>query len=331
REVMDKAKIRASKHTGIPVENMLMSATHTHTAGTAHGTGQSEPDPSYLEFLSERAADAVIRAYHNRRPAKIGWAVGQEPSQVFNRRWKMKPGTHLPDPFGGQDRVKMNPGVGNPNLLEPAGPVDPAVPVLSVRDLDGTPIALLAHYSLHYVGGTAPGGISADYFGMFANRIGELLNAGKNGDTPPFVGIMSNGASGDINNIHWAGEKRDPQPPYAQMRLVANTIAAEAYKTEQRIQYKDWVSLASLQEEISLGVRHPTEEEVKRARNIVASANEGVLKTTEEVYARETLFMKDYPAQVPVILQALRIGDLSITAIPAEAFVEIGLELKEKN
>src|SRR5690606_26778116 len=119
REVMDKAKIKANKHTGIPVENMLMSATHTHSAGTAHGTGQSEPDPAYLEFLSERAADAVIRAYHNRRPAKIGWAVGHEPSQVFNRRWKMKPGTDLPNPFGGQDRVKMNPGVGNPDLLEP--------------------------------------------------------------------------------------------------------------------------------------------------------------------------------------------------------------------
>ncbi|HLU90178.1 MAG TPA: family 16 glycoside hydrolase [Cyclobacteriaceae bacterium] len=331
REVMDKAKIKANKHTGIPVENMLMSATHTHSAGTAHGTGQSEPDPAYLEFLSERAADAVIRAYHNRRPAKIGWAVGHEPSQVFNRRWKMKPGTDLPNPFGGQDRVKMNPGVGNPDLLEPAGPVDPEVPVISVRDLEGNPIALLANYALHYVGGTGPGDISADYFGMFANRIGELLKVDKNGDMPPFVGIMSNGASGDINNIHWAGEKREAKPPYAQMTLVANTLAAEAYKTEQKIIYKDWVSLASLQQEIQLGVRRPTEEEVKRARNIVASAKDGLLKTSEEVYARETLFMKDYPEQVPVILQAFRIGDLAVTAIPAEVFAEIGLELKEKN
>jgi len=331
RETLDKAKARAHEVTGIPVENMMMSATHCHSGGTACSVFQSDPSPEYLAFLSERAADAVIRAYRNLAPARIGWGVGHEPSQVFNRRWKLKPGTPMPNPFGGQDKVKMNPGVGNPALVEPAGPIDPEVPVVSVQGLDGAPIALLANYSLHYVGGVRSGEVSADYYGMFANRIGELLDAHRWGDKPPFVGIMSNGTSGDINNIHWAAKTRESKPPYEQMELVANTVAAEAYKTVESIKYQDWVSLAAFQKEISLGVRRPNAEEVKRAQGIVDKAEGPVMMTAEEVYARETLFMKDYPAEVPIILQAFRIGDLAITAIPAEVFVEIGLELKAKS
>ena len=77
--------------------------------------------------------------------------------------WKLKPGTMPANPFGQTtDGVKMNPGQGNPDLVEPAGPVDPQVWVLSVRSPDGRHIALLGNYSLHYVGGEGPGAISAD-------------------------------------------------------------------------------------------------------------------------------------------------------------------------
>ena len=331
REILDKAKARAHDETGIPVENMLMSAIHTHSGGTAVPTGQSDPDPAYVDFLSERAADALIRAYRNRKPARIGWGVGHEPNQVFNRRWKMKPGTPMPNPFGGQDQVKMNPGVGNPNLLEPAGPTDPEVPVISIQSLDGQPIAVLANYSLHYVGGVKPGDVSADYYGMFATRISELLNGDHNHQGPPFVGIMTNGTSGDINNIHWAANKRISEPPYKHMHMVANTLAADVYKVILGIEYKDWVSLASFQKEISLGVRRPDDKEVKRAQDIVSKAKGPEMISTEEVYARETLFMKDYPEEVTIILQAFRIGDLAITAVPAEVFAETGLEIKAKS
>lgn len=327
REVLDEAKLRAHKQTKIPVENMLMSATHTHSAGTACSVFQSDPDQEYLRFLSERIADALIRANNNLEPARIGWGVGQEPTQVFNRRWKMKPGTPMPNPFGGQDQVMMNPGVGNPNLLEPAGPVDPEVPVVSIQSLDGRPIALLANYSLHYVGGTGPGEVSADYYGMFAGRMQQLLGADH--QETAFVAIMSNGTSGDINNINWGGGPRTSSPPYGQMRLVANTVAAEAYKVLQNIQYQDWVSLGAVQKEIPLGVRRPTKEEVKRAKGIMSKAKGPTMTTKEEIYARETVLMNDYPKHVSVILQAFRVGDLAITAIPCEVFVELGLELKQ--
>lgn len=329
REVLDEAKRRAHQQTQIPVAHMLMSATHTHSAGTACSVFQSDPDKAYLQFLSERIADAVIRANNNLVPARIGWGVGREPTQVFNRRWKMKPGTPLLNPFGSQDKVLMNPGIGNPNLVEPAGPTDPEVAVISIQSLDGRPLALLANYSLHYVGGTGKGEVSADYFGLFADRMQQMLGADHQG--PPFVAIMSNGTSGNINNVNFGGGQRSPSPPYRQMQLVANTVAAEAYKVLAGIQYQDWVSLGVQQKEIALGVRRPAKAEIKRAKEIIARAKGPNMETREEIYARETVLMNDYPPQVSLILQTMRLGELAITAIPCEVFVETGLELKEKS
>lgn len=329
RETLDKAKQRALEFTGIPTENMMMSATHTHSAGTACGVFQSEPEQEYLDFLSIRIADALIRAYENRVPARIGWGSGNEPSQVHNRRWKLKPGMTAPNPFGGEDVVQMNPGVNNPNKLEPAGPTDPQVSVVSVMARSGEPIGLLANYSLHYVGGTGPGEISADYYGIFNRRMAELLHA--DNQSIPFVSMMSNGTSGDINNIDFTGKTSPGRGPYVQMNFVANVVAATAFRAVQNIEYHDHVRLSSAQREISLGVRLPDAEEVRRAERIVANAEGPNMKTREEIYARETILIQEYPRQVDMILQAFRIGELAIAAIPCEVFVEIGLHLKENS
>ncbi|HQS07145.1 MAG TPA: hypothetical protein PLT16_16090, partial [Daejeonella sp.] len=122
---------------------------------------QSDPDKDYLRFLVERIADAVVRANNNLAPARIGWDVGDEPTLVFNRRWRMNP-VEIKNPFGGIDQLSTN---------QVKDITDPGLPVISIQTPYGHPIALLANYSLHYVGGTGPGEVSADYFGMFAERM----------------------------------------------------------------------------------------------------------------------------------------------------------------
>lgn len=325
RQILDAAKKLVHQHTGLPIENMLMSATHTHTAGTAAPVFQSEADAEYPLFLTRKIADSVRIALNNMEPARVGWGVGQVPQHVFNRRWKMKPGTIPPSPFGGIDQVKMNPAVGSPDLIAPAGPTDPELTVISVRALDGRPIALLANYSLHYVGA---GHFSADYFGVFADRIQQSLGADR--QDPPFVGMLSNGTSGNINNIDFR-QQRPANPPFSKMKAVANDVAVEALRVSSNTRYQDWVPLAVRQTEIELGVRRPTAEELDRARQIMAKAQGPAMRTLEEIYARETMLISEYPSKVPVILQALRIGDLGIAAIPCEVFVEIGLEIKKKS
>jgi hypothetical protein len=140
---------------------------------------------------------------------------------------------------------------------------------------------------------------------------------------------MSNGTSGNINNINFRGPAVRMQP-YEKMRIVAGRVAAEAVRVRESIKHREWVPLSAAWSELGLGVRRPTADEVNRAEAILASAKRP-LTTLEEIYAGETMQMSRYPAEVPVALQALRIGELAVTAIPCEVFVEIGLELKQRS
>lgn len=330
RGIFDEAKKMVHEATGLPMENMMMSATHSHSCGTAQAVGQSEPNPLYQRFISRRIADGVRRALNNLAPAKIGHGVVDVPQQVFNRRWKMKPGGIPPTPLGvTTDQVKTNPGINNPNLLEPAGPTDPQVSFISVQTLDGKPIALYANYSLHYVGGVGPGHISADYYGVFAGRVGELIGAEH--QDPPFVGIMSNGTSGDINNIDFHGGQAK-ESPYGRIKIVANDVAQAVAGAVKSVKHQDWVPLAVAQKDITLGLRIPTKDEVEKAREVTKQSNLFPrMATMEQVYARETALLADFPKEVSAPLQIMKIGDLHVSAIPAEVFVEIGLELKKRH
>jgi neutral ceramidase len=328
RGIFDEAKKMVNEATGLPMENMMMSATHSHSCGTAQAVGQSEPNPMYQRFIARRIADGVRRSLNNLAPAKIGHGVVDVPQQVFNRRWKMKPGGIPPTPLGvTTDQVKTNPGINNPNLLEPAGPTDPQVSFISVQTTDGKPIALYANYSLHYDGGVGPGHISADYYGVFAGRVGELIGAEH--QDPPFVGIMSNGTSGDINNIDFRGGQAK-EGPYGRIQIVANDVAQAVAGAVKSMKHQDWVPLAVAQKEITLGLRIPTKDEVTKAREVTKQSNLFPrMATMEQVYARETVLLSDFPKEVSAPLQIMKIGDLRVSAIPAEVFVEIGLELKK--
>jgi hypothetical protein len=332
RRVADEAKRLAQKHTGIPADRILIASTHTHSATTARGSERetaAEPLDPYQAFLAARIADGIRRAVNNLEPARAGWGSGSLPQQVFNRRWFMKPGTRLDNPFGGTDKVLMNPRVGSPDLLKPAGPTDPQIGFLSIYSASGRPIALLANYSLHYVGGVPNGQVSADYFGAFARRMVRLADA--ENQERPFVPMLSNGTSGNINNIDFRGGQK-PLPSYARMELVANQVAAEVFRAMQGIEYRDSVRLAIVQRELTLETRRPTPALLTWAREVLARPDGAPAKhPRERIYAERTLQMAEMPARLDVPLQALRIGDVALLTIPFEVFVEIGLELKARS
>jgi len=334
REVFDEAKRIIFEETKIPATQILMSSDHTHSASSASGIGNLRggwnagmPLDDYQRFLIRRIADGVRIALNNLEPARIGWGVGNVPQHLFNRRWKMK--NPVVNPFGQKDLVQMNPGIGNPELVEPAGPTDPQVSFISVQSLKGRPIGILANYSLHYVGGVPKDHISADYFAVFADRIQELIKADR--QDPPFVGIMSNGTSGDVNNINF-GAPAEKHEPYAKMRIVANDVANEVLKVYNTIQYKDWVPLRAAQSELNLKVRKPDSEMLAYAQKVLAKPeSETPVHRLEKTYAERTLQMDKWPENIDVIMQTFRIGDLGVAAIPFEVFTEIGLEIKAKS
>lgn len=326
RDLIDEAKSVIYKETGLSPENVMISATHTHSMVRATGP---QPFDEYQRFIIRQIVDVVRKAIFNLEPARIGWGVGSVPEHVFVRRWFMKSGSPVPNPYGGEDKVMMNPGRLNPNIVKPAGEPDPEVSVISVQSLEGRPIALFANYSLHYVGGVPSGHVSADYFAVFADRIQELLQADR--QDPPFVGIMSNGTSGDVNNINYAvaGQK---YPPYARMKVVANDVAREVMKVHENIEYHDWVGLQSAQQELTLKVRKPDSKMIAHAKKVLAGTDQRVgPHGSSQYYNKGLLTRLEMPDNIDILLQSFKIGDLAIATIPFETFAEIGLEIKAKS
>lgn len=321
REVYDAARELIAKETSIPPQNILMAATHTHSATPS----SSE---TYQPFLVRRIADTVRRALANLQPARIGWGSVDEPTEVFNRRWFVADPDLCRNPFGGVDRVRMNPPRGHAALVKPAGPIDPEVSFISVQNLEGDLIALLANYSLHYVGGVNKGEVSADYFGIFAERIGELL--APESSSPPFVGMLSNGTSGDINNINFR-EKYERREPYEKMRDVAELIAQDVARAHASIEFHDWVPVASANSELTLQFRKPDAEMIAYFEGILDQpADAKPYHRYERNYAERVQRLLEGPDEVSIPLQVVRVGDLAVAAIPFEVFVEIGLEIKDR-
>ena len=321
RSLADEAKAIVAKDTGIPSERILISATHTHSAPALCGCLGTDRDERYAKWLPGKIAEGIHLAHENLQPARIGWAVGRDETNVYCRRFLMKPGTAPTNLYSDKrgDRAQMNPGHNNANAIRRTGPVDPDVTILSVQTRDGRPLALLGNYSTHYAGAPV---LSADYFAVFASEIGRLIGA--EGHQPLFVGIMSNGTSGDSNCYDFTRPERRKYDYLSVGRDVAQA-AFEAYKM---IEYYDWVPLEMREQRLTLHVRFPTEEEVAKALEFIKTFADRKPKNWEEVYAHETIELSKMPATRELKLQAIRIGDLGIAAIPCEVYGSTGLAIK---
>jgi len=324
RGTLDAAKALAQRATGIPIERIIISATHTHSAPAAYSCHGNDVEPAYLEFLIPRIAAAITDAWRRREPAQVGWGKGECDEFVHCRRWIMQPGTaiDLPVAFTGQARniAMMNPGFDNPHKIRQTGPVDTAVTVLSIQTTRGRPLALLANYSTHYAG-VSEAGLSADYFGVFCRMIANDLVD----ERVPFVALMSNGASGDANCID------QTKPQWKNDRfIVARAVANAALDALKTVHYENWAPLAMAETKLTIKTRLPTSEDVSKAiAYLDKNVGDRPTRNREQNYARETVKMADWPQQVEVKLQALRIGDFAIATTPCETFGSTGLAIKQ--
>jgi hypothetical protein len=321
REFADVVRARAHKLTGIPVQRIMISATHTHSAPSLMPALGTDADPYYPAFALPRIVEGLQRAVQNLRPARVGWAVTHAPEQTHTRIWIRRPDKMLPDPFGEVTvRANMHPGYQNPDTIGPSGPSDPAVTLLAVQSLDGRPIALLANYSMHYFGATP---VSADYYGLFAEKLGSLIGA--TNLEPAFVGIMSQGTSGDQHWMDYSQPKRA-----VTIDEYATTLAQAAANAWQTITFRDWVPLAMQEKTVRLATRQPDGKRLAWAQDVVRKMNGREPKTIPEGYAREQLWLKANPKRA-VPIQALRVGEMGIAIWPCEVFAISGLKIKAQS
>ncbi len=324
RSLLDEVKSLAAKSTGIATENVLISATHTHSAPAVIGGLGTDPDPNYPPFLKARLVEAIEKAAKNLESARVGAAAGNAAPYTAVRRWIRRPDRVRDDPFGNPTvRANMHPGYQSLDATGPAGPTDPDLSVISFQSRDGRPIALLANFSMHYYG--APS-ISADYFGLFSDRMKERIAPGDaSANQPPFVGIMSHGPSGDI----WLRDylKMAPEKPPHDISSYTDALVNIAHGAYKTIEYQDDATLAMAQTDLPLKFRLPDKQRLEWARGIVDAMEGGSPKNTTEVYAREAIFLHEQQG-TSLILQALRIGDIGITALPNEVYALTSLKLK---
>lgn len=232
------------------------------------------------------------------------------------------------NPFGKIDKVKMNPAANSPDLVEPAGPIDPTVSFFALRAPGGNLISLYSAYSLHYVGDVGPGHISADYFGIYCERLKQHLSAGNT--DPPFVAMMANGTSGDLNNIPF-GKPRATRPTYGQMTYVAEDLANKVRDVVPTLNWLKKKKLAARYRELDLKWREVDAGLMMWAEETSAKATSLQGADLSAIYARRVKELAQASPQTKAPVQLLVIGDIAIGCSPCETFAEIGIEFRKRS
>jgi neutral ceramidase len=320
RELVEAARAAVEKATGIPAAHVMISATHSHTGPVLSERGRfTDGVPGgqqilrdYLKELPARIAAAVKAADDTRRPARVTTATGREDGLAFNRRFFMLDGT-----------VGWNPGKRNPRIVRPAGPTDPAVPVVFVDGLDGKPIATYVNFAMHLdtVGGMY---YSADY----PYQLARCLAAVRGDD---MVTIFTTGCCGDINHINVSSAA--PQKGDGEAARIGTRLAAEVLRTYERLEPVAVGPLRVSHAIVELELPAVTAEDVAKGKAVIAALGAGAKPGPaflEQVKAFQAVEVAGRLGKAfPVEVQVISLGDdLAWVSLPGEIFVELGLAIK---
>lgn len=347
RSVSVEARRIIQETTGIPSDHVLISATHTHSAGSALGVDRYVNDQQlddYQRFVARRIADGVRRADNLLRPAEIAFRSVDLPDPVLNRRWFWKEGQGRPNPFGQIEKAYKT-GAPGPEFAGPAGPTDTALSIVALREPQGRLIAAYCAYSMHYIGFPMANAISADYFGAFCAEL-ERLHERAPG-APPFVAMLANSTSGDVGpNQRRYNHLDKTKGPYGRSLAAGHEVAHAAQAALRGIDdWKNHAKLGARFREIDIGWREIEPELIAWSKDVEAKAPRlasgpipvgAKWATTPDWATRlsyagriQALAQKTDKVRFPV--QVLRLGDICIGTSPCETYSEIGLEFKQRS
>ncbi len=322
KQEVELARELIVKETGIPDKNIIICATHTHTgpslvykkdSGITHGL-----DEKWLTALPSRIASAAVDAFHSARETKVACLSGEEHNVSFNRRFIMKNG-----------KVITNPGMGNPDIVKPVGPIDPELGVLAFGDDYNKIDGLIVNFALHT--DTVDGyEVSADFPGVMNDVIAKQI-----GD----IGFVY--TSGAMGNINHANVKRDPDKKYEYFEhasRIGRVLGFEVIKTVARMEkFRDDVTVSGGRIQAKLPLKDYDRNSIRKAREIVSSRTNSTdadwpghmeeFLSSLGLLRAQGLGKDEYIAEIT----AIRIGDTAFVAVPCEYFVEFGLEIKKKS
>jgi hypothetical protein len=330
RETVVKVRRAIEERTGIPAGSILIGASHSHSSGPMsmimpgefdHASPlvqrlayeeSTNVDPKYLARVESALIDAVCAAHDRRVEARAGVGKGNESTVAYNRRFLMKDG-----------RAVTHPGLGNPEIVEPAGPVDPDVGVIGAWDAPDSNklLGCVVNFACHAT--TSPGGISANYIYYL-----EKVIQGYYGKEAVVVFLA--GASGDITQVDNRGSFVYPKGErWAQ--IVGGKVGAEALKVLLTVEPGPLVPVGAKSKVWKIQRRVPSAERVEKCLAIVQGDRKQV-DATEWTFAKETVLLDALIRKQPaaeVEVQAVQVGPAVFVTNPAEYFCRYGLEIKE--
>jgi len=317
-ESVVQARQLVQRATGLPGRNVLICCTHTHTGPVTRGGNRvgafGQVNESYMAELEKQIASAVIHAWETRLPGTLRIGKSQETTIAFNRRYFMKDGS-----------VRTNPGRGNPDIVRPAGPIDPDVYVLVAESAGGDPLAVLVNYALHAdtTGGSA---ISADYPGWMEKHLKNMSP-----ELDEAVVLYANGFCGDINHIN----VNDPHQlkGFAESERIGQQLAKSATAALANLESVQGERVRTASRVVPLPAVVPTADEVTWARQAVAATPVGGGPGREDlVRAHRNIILAELKKEFfDAEVQVISIGNVAVTGLPGEIFVELGLEIKRRS
>jgi neutral ceramidase len=325
-----KARKAIQEKCGIAPEAVLVGASHSHSSGP---TGMILPgqfdhasplvqklayeksscaNAAYLERVENAIVEAVCQADRERTEALCGAGKGIEDKVAFNRRFRMKNGLSY-----------THPGKGNPDIIEPAGPIDPEVGVIGAWSKDGQLRGCVVNYACHAT--CNPGGISANWIYYLEQSIRAVFG-------PDVVVVFLQGACGDVTQV----DNLDPHVnPVAEdwTRLVGGSVGAEAVKVLLNMPRGTLAPVDFTVDTLHLKRRVPKPERVAKCLEMVQKDPKEV-GATEWTFAKEIVLLDAILAKEPtkdVEIQAVQVGPAVFLTNPAEFFCQLGLDIKAKS
>lgn len=327
-ELIEIMKFRIGAETGLEPSNILIAATHAHSCGSAMDSFLAQQDSEYCRILTEQVIWVLKEASTNIVGACVAFGKTNVPDYIFCRRYKMKEDFIPFVPIGGNEgEVVTNPAGFEHLITKREGIVDTELSFMAIKSKEEKLIAVLANYSLHYVGDFDGNTISADYFGFFAKALEEKISK------PGFMAIMSNGTSANANNWDFLNPDNRYYEPFEKSRAIANDLAEKIYNQLPLLKWNENADLDVLYEEKLLPVEMPSVEVLNKCRDLLKEVDFSKLDsfdndTLQKIYAREIVLLNDEKQICKFPVQAFKIGDGIIGGLPGEVFGSTGIDIK---
>ncbi len=301
KETTDRIRARVTAACGIPGNHVMVACSHTHSAPATLPSLGMKPPEGWIERIEIETAASIVRAAADLKPVRFGLGCGSAHFNICRR------------PLPGKASMMLNFG----------GIVDRRARVLRVEAEDGTPLAVLFHYSCHTTTKSGSDGyMSPDYAGIARRVIEEAIGC---------KALFLAGCFGNIRPAVVDPETgRFKSASKAELDACGEELGREVARVAENLKTRRSSQLEARRADvrISFGAHDPVEklraiasDESARGRLLIGPWANQVLEMIES---------GGIPDSRATEMQLMAVGPLTCVTIPGEPVQEIGHAIEKR-